>query len=472
MYLKILISLIISSACVFGAEHGLMLGFSKNYQFHNSEISEYSQNYTCCGNFSDGNSDGISINFTYGISIFDKLDIGFNTSYYQFSGRFKNSYDEILNFNGNTYDGSFDYLLDLEASGYNFLLNIQYEALNNFYINLGGGINYLQNMRLDGSERLSSPSDIGFFLDQSGNDTTRIRNEFSDEISGGINPLINLNFSYALPLNEDFSFELRPNFGLQYNLNGFSGNENWSYFDFNFGLGAVYYINRKDPEVYFPKDEVIDSLLFVTCVPLADETLPFSDYVITERISVNSVYSLPGVDIPSNNSESSEFIANYPGLSFIYDYSHLNYKGTAFIDIRLGFIEVSIPALGKNKNKINFKIEPMNLGGVSDTISYRLRVIGSENVRVGAWIKKPVTKKKDYDIELTYFIGDNEVSPLQLEGLEKIQNGTVEIFSDDEELIELFRSYFETVGIKVESEKVREMIPGTRSLIIRQKTNP
>lgn len=468
MRLFIAISLIISTVYAQEAEHTFLIGANKNYQFHSAEVGRYSGNYNCCGNFSNSTSDGYLLDIFYGISVYRKLDIGFSAAYYDFQGDFKNSRDEILNFGGETFNGSFDYMLKYRSRGFFLSVNGQYEIFRNFYSNLGFGINSMNLIELDGYEKLASPDDIGFFLDENGNDTSRIRNHFTDEIYSQINPFVSLNFSYALPLNTKQTFELRPNLRFNYNLNGFSGFDDWSYFDINFGLQAVAYINRKDPEINFPKEEVIDSLLFVTAMPLTEEQLKFDKYIVTRTQITNSVYSFPGIDIESNESIGVDYSANYEGLSFLYDYSHLNYNGDAFVDIRLGFIEVSIPALGKLKNRLNFKINKENLKNLSDTIQFRLRVTGDKEIRVGPWIKKEINKKENYETELTYFIGDNEVSPMQLESINLIQPGTVNVFSDDEKLLEIFRSYFETMGIKVETEKMKEILPGTRSVIIRQ----
>lgn len=440
--------------------------FGNSNQFHLGEISDFSENYSCCGNFNGSVSNAFYLGASYGISIFDRADILLSANYRNIDGRFSNSNNELLNFGGEEFDGEFEYNLNYKLSLLNLGLNFQYEFLPNFYSRIGFGLNYLQNSALDGQERLVRPNDIGFFSD---NDSSRIRNQFSDDLASSVNPNISLLFGYSFPLNKTSTFEARPQIGFNYIFPSFGDIENWNIFEISYGLSTVYYINKKNPSNYFPQYEIIDSLLFVTAIPLTDnKELTFEDYIVTNNRIINNSYSFPGIGIEPSSTESSNYSASHSGISFLYDYTHLDGDYEAFVDLKIGFKDTSIPAIGKSKNKIDFYIDNVDLGNLSDTISYRLRVIGKKETRIGPWINKKVNKAEKREVELTYFIGDYDIDILQLDDIDLIDDHVL-IYSDSKELLQLFKSYFETMGIKAETKKMKEIIPGIRSVILRQQ---
>lgn len=370
-------------------EHHFKIGTGISYLNNVTNINSFSENYTCCGEFSDNSSFAQYFNLNYGISIIDRLDLSLNLRYLQNNYFFKNTLPELINVNGENFEGEIGYFLDYNFNQYSLSFGLEYEILKHFYSSIHLGMVIPTEIRLNGYEEILKPSDRGTFKID---DTTfsRIRNDFQSikDISSPI--LLNINLSYAFEIKRDYSFELRPNLNFQYINNSLIDNDEWSQINLSAGIDLVVYLNRQNPDNYFAKELFTDEFLFVTAFPMSKTELPLNEFQMIEKsISNWLIDELNGIDSTFNTRDIE---STYPGLKFIIDYSHLeNLQEIELIINSNEFTQKIIFENGQSKFNLNFKDSDLLLFG--DSLEYQLKVETKEKVNLSKPIKRVLNRK-------------------------------------------------------------------------------
>jgi hypothetical protein len=210
------------------------IGFQHDFDFDNTNFRGINAVQSCClDNLSgEGTVDNFNLSFIYKGN--DYQNFGINFGYNSSKSNIYSYEKEVINVNGNIYNGEFKHNLDIDYFSYNLGLFYPYLLEENIFISLGCDIINLTDINYNQKEEITLPFDRGVFQDTQ----TRTRNEFSGKLNNinNIQFQFNSSIEYLLPLNRKKSLFLAPHVVLTYRFSELIKQSDWTKFGYGIGL--------------------------------------------------------------------------------------------------------------------------------------------------------------------------------------------------------------------------------------------
>jgi hypothetical protein len=184
----------------------------------------------------DGNIDNLNVSFIFKGNNY--LNFGIRVGYSKSKSNLYTFENELINVNGELFNGEFKHSLDVEYNSFNLGLFYPFIADDNWLLTVGTDMLYLTDNSYYQKEEITFPIDRGVFQDTQ----TRTRNKFSGKIEN-INKMqfqLTSSFEYLLLLNRKKIFYLVPNIALSYRFTDLINKSGWTNFGYGIGLSLRY----------------------------------------------------------------------------------------------------------------------------------------------------------------------------------------------------------------------------------------
>lgn len=216
----------------------LGVGYQYSFESHSTTLKSISANPSCCIDdlSGEGNTDKFNLNFIYKSS--SDLNLGINFGYNRLKSNLYSFETELINVNGNLFNGEFKHNLDIDYSFFNFGLFYPYFPIENLFLTFGAEIQYLSDINYHQKEEITFPIDKGVFQDSQ----TRTRNEISGKI-GNVNKLqfqVISTMELLLPLNRKKNWYLAPHVDLSYRFTEIFNQSGWTNYGYGIGISLKY----------------------------------------------------------------------------------------------------------------------------------------------------------------------------------------------------------------------------------------
>lgn len=360
----------------FQIDNKLNLQFERGYQSHTSDFRTIDSTPTCCFNINNGTSLSNGLLLNYRFKVFKKLYLGIGFDYRRLKGKMNSFLEEEISIEGINYLGRFEYAVEHKTDMLFLNLGIDYNVYKDLYFGFNFGTNSIINLNYYQYEKLISPSDRGYFLQEDGVRTRR-NNEFRGDIkTSALNYNIEAKVFYELPINKKKTLNITPTIGYNLFIGELIENTNWSFNSVNLTMGINYYFH-KDTSNY-EVDKNIDKTLLIAPVIITKGREVFRNELEYEVIN----YNVEIIDIGLTEKIKKIEIKKKTPLD---DTLRLFYKFGKFNNIQNLELEINYDKSQTTRNldllsdKIDFKIDDL-LDYYEDKVTYNLKLIDKQKV--------------------------------------------------------------------------------------------
>lgn len=244
-------SLTLHSQTVDKREFDIGIYGAMGYNIHNTDFKFLPQFRSCCPNYESGEGFGLNFGIIPSFRIEDNLKLGLQLGYSDLSALISKEEFEVDAFDngqGTISDGVVRHDLDATLPSITIEPRITYSFLNDIYIYLGFGVNYLLSGDVSQTETLVYPTDVTF------NNGRITRNETSGSIENlnRILPSLTVGGMLELPLTKNEDLYLSPFASYTLLFGNVTNDVDWEISTMKAGIQLTYAF-RKKKDVVKPK---------------------------------------------------------------------------------------------------------------------------------------------------------------------------------------------------------------------------
>lgn len=297
------------------ASYGAFAGIGIN--LHSADFQGFSGVPSCCPGYETGSGIGLNLGLFYNIPVADQLDLSLRAKFLQLGGTLSRTENELVSTSdGGSTLGEFEHSFTSSINSFALEPLLEFKLSNQFRLRGGFRVGYLMSADLDEhQEELVSPSD-GVFVDENGENPTRIRNQYSGEIpdASSIEAAFLAGISYDVPLNESHTLFLVPQLDISLGLTSFVPDFGWTSNSFVGGVGVRY-----APRKVMPPKEILPPPPPPPPPPLPPPPPPPSIPVLDASIEAVSVNE-NGKEADVSSIKVEEFLLNrtHPLLNYVF----------------------------------------------------------------------------------------------------------------------------------------------------------